>query len=170
MEQLEVLKSQLNAFFNIRVITLEPLAIPEKFRSSYNEKYSADSLLLLLSKLKNDTIIEVIGITNKEIYTYQKTKFKQGNKSVYLNERIGIYGLGYLAGSSCIVSDYKFIKNDEALLNNLTRKAILHEIGHNLGLKHCSDETCVMAEADGDISNLIKLGHDYCKNCRKKLK
>ena len=169
-ERLELIRSRLSAFFNTRVITLKPLDIIEKFHTSYNEKYSADSLLWLLSKIKNDSIIEVIGITHQEIYTHQKMKVKRGNKSVYLNERIGVYGLGYVSGSSSVISDYKFMTNDEALLNTLIQKAIIHEIGHNLGLKHCPVETCVMAEADGNISNLIKLGNDYCTKCRKKLK
>lgn len=170
VDQLELIRNRLKNFFNIRVIILPPLNIPLSFSGGHKDKYCADSLLWLLSKDKNDSIVEVIGVTHKEIYTFQKVKAKEGDKSVYANERVGVYGLGDLSGSSCVVSDYKFMTNDTALLNTLIQKAILHEIGHNLGLEHCSVRTCLMAEADGDVSNLIQHGDDYCKKCRQKLK
>ena len=168
-QELVSVRNGLSDFFNIHVVILKHIDIPETFRNSYEEKYSADSLVSFLSKLKNDTIVEVVGITHKDIYALREHKVQSNNKRSVLYELRGIFGLGYISGNSCVVSDYRLTTNDKELLNNRLRKVIIHEIGHNLGLSHCPVDTCLMSETNGNISTLNKLGGDYCKKCRHKL-
>ncbi len=61
------------------------------------------------------------------------------------------------------------MSTDKELLANRLRKVIIHEVGHNLGLLHCSDDSCLMSELNGNIATLNKKGGDYCINCRRKL-
>jgi hypothetical protein len=50
-------------FYNKQTIILKPIKIPENFYDNKIHQWSADSLIMLLSKLRNDTITEVVGFT-----------------------------------------------------------------------------------------------------------
>jgi archaemetzincin len=76
---------------------------------------------------------------------------------------------GYIGGNASVVSDYRLQSGDRGLFENRLKKVILHELGHNLGLSHCSVDTCLMSETNGDIVKLNKTGDYYCKKCRQKL-
>ena len=80
-----------------------------------------------------------------------------------------LFGMAYLPGNSCVVSDNRFRTNDTAIFNHRLRNVIIHEIGHNAGLPHCSDNRCIMSETNGDVSRLDGGGNDYCDKCKKKL-
>jgi archaemetzincin len=169
-QQLEQIRNQLSSFFNIRVLILKPIAIPQQFRDTFAEKYFADSLVSFLSKFLNDSITEIVGLTHKDIYTLRERTFLLKNEHYPVNESIGIFGLGYNPGKACVISDYRLMSVDRELLNNRLRKTIIHEMGHNLGLVHCADDTCLMSETNGGIAELNKVGGDYCLKCKKKLK
>ena len=57
---------------------------------------------------------------------------------------------------------------DENLLNERTMKEMLHELGHNFGLMHCSDWDCVMHSSTG-IEEVDIKGNYYCKICEIKI-
>ena len=170
-ENLVNLRDQLSDFFKTPILILKPVNIPETFRSNYDNRYSADSLALFLSNFCNDTIVDVVGLMHEDIYTMHIEKAEMNNKrSVFIIRKKDIFGFGYVDGNSCVVSDYRLTSPDKELLNNRLRKVIIHEIGHNLGLAHCSVDSCIMSESNGNISVLNKIGGDYCNKCRRKLK
>ena len=50
-------------------------------------------------------------------------------------------------------------------------KVILHEIGHNYGLNHCtSPYPCFMKDANGKIKQVDSEPMDMCVECKKKIK
>ena len=153
---------EISIFYNKRVILFKPIEIPKTFLNAISNQYSADSIIHFLSGLRNDSIVEIVGITHTGIYTIKKNK----NMS-FFDENI--FGMGYLPGNSCIISDIKFWPNDSAVYNYGLRKIIKHEIGHNAGLPHCSDSNCIMSETNGHFSNLDHIEKDYCIKCKIKL-
>jgi len=168
-QQLALIGTQISNFFNIRVVILEPVEIPPSLRKNLQENYSADSLVKFLSRFCNDTIVKVVGITHKDLSTIRSYTFKWDGKPFVRNEVRGIFGMGLVTGNSCIVSDYRLVSNNKKVTDNRLLKTIIHEIGHNLGLMHCPDSSCLMSETNGDIIKLSKVGGDFCAECRRKI-
>ena len=81
-----------------------------------------------------------------------------------------IFGEAQLNGKHSIVSVcrlheefYSDQSNDNLLLERAA-KEILHELGHNFGLRHCPDWNCVMHSSPG-IEEVDIKGRLYCRNC-----
>src|SRR5688572_30356490 len=160
MLEIDIVINEISRFYNKRVVILKPINIPTTFLNPAIEKYSADSIILLLSKLQNDTIVEIIGLTNKPIFTIKEAKHLP-----YYDEKI--FGMGFQPGNSCVVSDYRFRTPNTTVFNNILRNVIIHEVGHNLGLPHCQDNKCIMSTKSGDVEKLNDNNNAYCKKCKK---
>jgi archaemetzincin len=165
--QLVAVGREIATLFNAHVLILDPIGIPSTFHSVYDDTYSADSILQFLTRFVADTIVKIIGVTHKNIYVWRNFEPEQAGRLV--NYHKTVFGLGLVGGDACVVSDYRLISNDERLFDNRLKKIMLHELGHNLGLSHCSVDTCIMSETNGDIGKLNKIGGVYCKRCREKL-
>lgn len=81
----------------------------------------------------------------------------------------GVFGLGYMPGTSCVVSTYRLKTTDKKLFYNRVKKVVIHELGHNLGLDHCPDKHCVMTDAVEKISTIDNEAHELCGKCRDKI-
>ena len=162
-QTIDSVAKELSHFFNKKVLVLKPIEIPKTFFLPVLSQYSADSIIQYLSRLQNDSIIEIVGLTHSPIFTIKTVK-----NGAYYNEKI--FGIGYQPGNSCVISDFKFgITNDMNLIHRL-KTVIIHEIGHNMGLPHCKNEKCVMSENNGSLPMLDKSGSEYCAKCNKILK
>ena len=160
MLEIAPVMNEISRFFNKRVIVLKPIDMPATFMNPGTKRYSADSIILLLSRLQNDTIVEIIGLTNKPIFT-----IKDAKNVPYYDEKI--FGMGFQPGNSCVVSDYRFLTTNTTVFNNILRNVIIHEVGHNLGLAHCQNNKCIMSSNNGDTEKLNTINSDYCKSCKK---
>ena len=169
-DELFSIKQEVSDYFHVHVIILQQQKMPQSFESNYEETFSADSILSFLSNMAKDSVVEVIGITHKNIYVNDELKMKTNGAYKKLSFQKDVFGLGYVYGNACIISDYRLTSQNEDLLNNRIRKAVFHEIGHNLGLKHCSNDSCLMSELNGNITVLNKPGGDFCERCKQKLR
>ena len=85
-----------------------------------------------------------------------------------------VFGEAQLSGNYSVVSvcrlheEFYSEKTDEALLKERTMKEILHELGHNFGLKHCLDWDCVM-HSSTSIEEVDIKGNSFCKNCKSRI-
>ena len=169
MEQLGSISKEISSFYQRNVIILEPISIPSTFRlAPAIELYSADSILNMFSGLLTDEIIEVVGLTNKSIYILKKHANKTTSKLWGHNVSV-VLGFGDYPGNCSIVSDYLFKTKDTTFLRHRLRTVIIHEIGHNLGLDHCTFDGCIMSEENRKFPVLDKSGNDYCDLCKSKL-
>lgn len=172
---LETLKKQISQEFKTKVVILKNVQIPPGFKLPFLDDpnlngYYGDSIINFLSHMTNDSITEVIGITRMKIYNYKEVVIKLNNKDRTVSHLSQIFGLGYVPGKACVISDIRLVSLNRELFNNRLRKVVFHELGHNLGLTHCGNEDCIMSETNGDIANLNKPGGDFCESCKKKLK
>jgi len=167
--QLSFIREKVIHFYNRPVIVLAPIAIPPGYIVSQSfDLYAGDSILKLLSTFLNDTVTEVVGITHADICTMQAELVSGDQAGVYGIKKI--FGIGFLPGKVCVISDHGLINTDSSILQHRIMTVILHEMGHNLGLTHCPFQQCLMSDANGKTAVLDKNENYYCDKCKRKLK
>lgn len=160
VQEIYWLVNEISGFYNKRVIVLKSINLSATFIDPETKMYSADSIIMLLSGLQNDTIAEVIGLTNKPIFT-----IKEADRESYFDEKI--FGMGYEPGNACVVSDYRIRTTNTTIFRYRLRNVIIHEVGHNLGLSHCEDTKCIMSTNNGYFENWIIAIMTIAKNVKK---
>ncbi len=156
-----IAEASIETFYGFDVDVLPERALPAQAWHAPRKRYKADDLLLYLKQIKPEGYNKIIGITTYDIAT---------NTEEHANW--GIMGLATVAGESGIVSTYRLRKHkvsSELFESRLTR-VTLHEMGHTLGLKHCTSNTkyCLLNNAGGtviSVNDKVKL----CDYCRKKI-
>ncbi len=127
--------------------------------------YSADSIIAYLANRKSNSTALTIGYTPADIYITKRDK--QGNikEPRHKYEIWGIFGLAKCPGRSSVVSTKRLYSPDINTFRQRVLKVMLHEIGHNLGLKHCDNKTCFMTDAVENISSIDNSSLDLCNKC-----
>ena len=135
----------------IKGITTLPQAAFYKPRN----RYRASVLLKSIDSYKG--FDKIIGITSKDISTTKDNIYDWG-----------ITGLAKSPGRSCIISTYRIKTPNKVLFNDRFIKVALHELGHTMGLPHCTfSSTCFMEAAEGTIKSVDRETRYLCSNCKK---
>ncbi len=119
------------------------LELPKEVYNSQRDQYNADILLTYLIKtIKTDTALWVI----------QKDLYCKGMNFIF----------GYaLSHRGAILSIYRLSSNE------LIEKEAKHEVGHILGLQHCSNQ-CVMQFSNSLWEAKMKPSY-LCESCKRKI-
>jgi archaemetzincin len=150
------IKKSVKSFYGYDCVVKPKKEITKDILSRVTKRIDAKKALI-----DNFSLDNLLIITEKDI-CYNK------NKS---NPEWGIFGLGSQPGKTCIVSTFR-LKRGVSQQKTLERleKVALHEIGHNLGLKHCiNNKECMMNDANGTIKQVDKERVWFCEKCRKQL-
>ena len=149
----EVVK-EVEVFYKCNAIILPVTNLPANAFYAPRQRYKADSLLLFQKQLAKDGIRSVIGFTAKDIST--------------ATSDWGVFGLGYCPGSTCVISTYRLKKASSTTVQLKERliKVVLHELGHNLGLPHCTfNKECLLTDAGGTIKQVDRERKWLCSKC-----
>ena len=135
----------------IKGIATLPIAAFYKPRNRYR------ATVLLESIDSYNGYDKIIGITTKDISTSKNNIYDWG-----------IMGLANSPGKSCIISTYRIKTTNKVLFNDRFIKVALHELGHTMGLPHCTfSSTCFMEAAEGTIKSVDRETRYLCSNCKK---
>lgn len=167
-QKLKILSINLRAFFHAPVICLKEVEMPQALELKNKEVLFADTILAYLANNKPDSVTIIIGLTHRRLIT-KANEDKDTLTSLIPQEAKTIYGLSYVKGNACIVSDNELALGGDLLFNDRVYKVILHEMGHILGLPHCSNKTCLMSEDNNKLWMRDGVYNYYCSECRKKL-
>ena len=176
---IDTISNTIKKVYGYEVIVLENRSMP---RSAFvhikkdKPRYRADTLIRILKKDKPNNVDIVLGLTAKDIsttkwdYSHKPRKVKIDPKGKYDYRDWRIFGLAFVSGKSCVVSTFSpkksDMKNNTNKLVERIKKICIHEIGHNLGLKHCTaDNKCVMRDAVELINTIDKVDLALCGTC-----
>lgn len=164
--RLKWIQQSLSELYDAQVFILPERAMyPQAFVQLKSPRYRADTLLRCLKKDMPDSADFIIGVTMKDISTTKYEIYPIKIKSPeHLYKDWGVFGLGACPGKSCVVSLFRIGKN-EKLIQERLKKIAVHEVGHNLGLKHCEDKNCVMTDAVERISSVDNAKLQLCNKC-----
>lgn len=156
---LQFLKREIEKFYPLKVIVDTNKNFPNDLFYKPRNRYRADRIIHWLRMNIPDSVRTIVGVTSKDVSTTKNNVYDYG-----------VMGLGYSPGHACVVSTFrpaKTAKNKTHLQQRLL-KLVIHEMGHNFNLPHCSNEECFMVDAEGQM----KLDSEkyLCNNCRSQLK
>jgi archaemetzincin len=156
------LQKQLGNIFLSRVELEDSIrSLPDDTYDKERGQYSAEKLIEYLDRTVSDYPADkIIAVTNADMYAKE------------LNFVFGIAQKGgKLAAISLYRLDQRFYgkKSKPPTLRERAVKEAVHEIGHTLGLDHCSNEACVMSFSN-DIMSVDQKEKFFCEECREKVR
>ena len=155
------IKKETEAFYHCNVVVLASSGLPGNAYYVARKRYKADSLLSFEHRFLTGDFDAVAGLTARDISTSKDTI-----------PDWGVFGLGECPGKVCVISTCRLekVSNSITQLRERLIKVVLHELGHNLGLPHCTaDPVCLMNDAGGSIGQVDREKKWLCGNCRLRL-
>lgn len=156
--------------YHASIVHLPSCALPvSAFTDVKTPRYRADSLLAFLTLRRPDSLDLVVGLTSADISATKRGAGGQVLEPVDRYADWGVFGLGQVRGTSCVVSSFRLDERDPAFFPRL-RKVAVHETGHALGLPHCANAHCVMRDAVEHISTVDAEDEALCPACAARVR
>ena len=164
-EQIELIQNSLKMEYGFETTVLPVIDPPKRaFINVKSARYRADTLIRILRDQRPDSVGIIFGLTGKDISITKYGADGTIKKPEYKYKDFGIFGLGFKPGTSSVVSVYRLGKGKTG--RSRLKKIALHEIGHNLGLKHCPDKSCLMTDAVESIRTVDAAKETLCEKCK----
>jgi len=164
--QLDSVRSALMAVHQARVLMAVARDLPASaFTTVRTPRYRADTVIAWLRGVKPDSVDLILGVTAQDISITKYDALGAIKEPIGKYRDFGIFGLGYIGGPSCVVSTFRLGEGRSAVFFDRLMKVTVHEIGHNRGLPHCADPSCVMRDAVERMSSIDAAGRTLCLRC-----
>ena len=161
-----------NDFSSVKILT--KMNLPKKAFVPIRRRYDANKMLWFLEDLyikrKYSKEIFLVGVTEAVLCQNRTNPKDWKGKNGFGTSDFRIMGLGYQPKSSNSISSKKVNINSTYVLKSNKKeqlvKLIKHELGHNFGLPHCPNKSCLMRDAEG--GNHFDEMTGFCTRCKSK--
>jgi archaemetzincin len=153
---LEGLQENLVSIIGYAVTINPPVPVPQQAYDAGRGQYLADTVIEELYPFKKKGSY-LLGVTEVNLFTQGKN-FVFGEASPATE--VAVISLFLLHGQGATPED--------GLLLERAIKEAVHEIGHLLGMDHCSDGQCVMTFSGSLIDTDLKNAR-FCSKCQPRL-
>lgn len=142
----------LTDFYHKKIVVEKPVPLDTRLLATSKKRYSGDSILKRFNSSTNTVVVTEVDIVTP----------KKG-----VTNEWGVFGLGFRPGTVCVISSSRLKKNaSPKIFTERLQKVSIHEVGHNLGLDHCTkDPECMMNAAKGTVKQVDLEKIMFCKNC-----
>ncbi|MBI4863916.1 MAG: archaemetzincin family Zn-dependent metalloprotease [Candidatus Riflebacteria bacterium] len=123
------------------------------------QQYHSTEILARLHALPDEAAWRLLGVTGLDLFIPILTF---------------VFGEAQLSNRCALVStarlrqEFYGLPPDPERLRERLLKETIHELGHTLGLTHCSDYDCVMAASHG-VEWIDLKGSSFCPGCRERV-
>lgn len=132
-----------------QVTILPERAVPTEAYDARRQQYRAGTLLELVRSEAGDRVLAVTAV------------------DLYADDLNFVFGLAESPGTVAVVSLYRLRAGGDArFLRERALKEAVHELGHTVGLPHCSDSRCVM-HFSNCLEDTDQKGTSFCRRCRQ---
>jgi archaemetzincin len=147
---------------NLHVRITSPVTNIEEAINMGRQQYHSTRVMAILEN--QDNLAEygkILGITSIDLY----------NPSPRADGTGFVFGEARLPGRSGLVSTFRLSARspNSQIFDARVKKEVVHELGHMVGLEHCSSPGCVMNKST-DVSDTDAKPDDYCAKCTNILK
>jgi archaemetzincin len=132
---------------------------PSYAYSLKRDQYLAPSILEQLTQVDLQNAFRILGVVDLDLYV-QQLNFVFGQAS--------LGGLAALIALPRLRQEFYGQQPDEALFQERAIKEAIHELGHTLGLAHCSRSKCVMSFSNS-LLDVDGKSRSFCPTCLRNL-
>ena len=150
------LEQNILATYKCTVTEIKGIAkMPDEAYYKPRNRYRASKLLNSIDQYSRYD--KIVGITASDISSTKDNIYDWG-----------IMGLADSPGRACVISIFRIKTPNKILFKERFIKVALHELGHTMGLPHCSfSKSCFMEAAEGTIKSVDRETKNLCSNCKK---
>jgi archaemetzincin len=171
-ETVDEIKKTIETNYPFKVFINKAKKLPKSaFVNIKSPRYRADIILAIQKRSKPDSVDFVLGLTSKDISTTKYGKHNKPLKPLSKYYDWGVFGLGYRPGPSAVASTFRLTPSNQKRMLTRLKKVCVHELGHNLGLPHCTfSKECVLRDAAESIKTVDYVSENICSTCKSKIK
>ena len=161
------ISSAIERFYGFKTVALKNKIIPNNFFSTTKSaRYRADSIVDLLNREMPDDVYQIIGLTCVDISTTKKDKNGKTEEPVSFYENWAVCGLANHSKPGSVVSTFRVQGPNQKLVIERIQKISLHELGHNIGLRHCENINCCMHPKVESFKAVDSIALNLCIKCK----
>lgn len=156
---IEQLQNSIHRTFGFPARVLVPNICLERTFDPRRLQYNSSQILLQIIKNPPADALKVLGVVDVDLFIPILT-------FVFGEAQLG--GIGSVVTMHRLNAKYYGLPEDNTLLVERLVKEAVHELGHNFGLVHCSNQECVM-KSSTYVEDIDQKSVEMCATCREQI-